>query len=136
MGYPKYQCRLPLFPKYQYDPMHICCSLNFIVCMEKHFDFLIVILSITFTLHDLHLLPYSYFQRFYPYKIETNITEGQLELWVCSLENCPVQREAKSPRESKLLTILLLFCGLLCAMTIPCHSLIGLEKLSPRFNSQ
>ena len=37
--------------------------------------------------------------------------EGQLELRVCTSENCPVQRQAESHRESKVFTIVLLFCG-------------------------
>ena len=58
------------------------------------------------------------------------MSEGQLELWVCSWENCPVQRQAKSPRESKLLT------GLFCTISKACHSKIGLGKLSPRVNAE
>ena len=64
------------------------------------------------------------------------MSEGQLELWVCSWENCPVQRQAKSPRESKLLTLLVLFPGLFCTTSKACHSKIGLGKLSPRVNAE
>lgn len=56
------------------------------------------------------------------------MSEGQLTLWVWSWENCPVQRQAKSHLESKLLTIVLLFYGLFYVISMACHSLNGLGK--------